>query len=233
MTFSLEDFVKEICRVTSGSIYIFCDTGKEFPQMYEHIEKVREYLRKNYNKDITILRPKKPFEYWLTERVKTRGKNKGEIGYGFPTSGARWCTDRLKVSIVEKYLNRVGEYKLYIGIAYDEPERIKQYNYPLFDWKITEKDALEYCYKRGFNWGGLYEIFNRVSCWLCPLQPLTALRKLWKHFPELWEELKELDSKSPGKFKSVYTVCELDKWFRYEEQNNITRRISRKILNTL
>ena len=23
---------------------IFCDTGKEFPQMYEHIEKVQKYI---------------------------------------------------------------------------------------------------------------------------------------------------------------------------------------------
>lgn len=23
---------------------IFCDTGKEFPEMYEHINKVREYI---------------------------------------------------------------------------------------------------------------------------------------------------------------------------------------------
>ena len=28
---------------------IFCDTGKEFPQMYEHIEKVQKYIGGGYN----------------------------------------------------------------------------------------------------------------------------------------------------------------------------------------
>jgi 3'-phosphoadenosine 5'-phosphosulfate sulfotransferase (PAPS reductase)/FAD synthetase len=28
---------------------IFCDTGKEFPQMYEHIEKVQKYVGGGYN----------------------------------------------------------------------------------------------------------------------------------------------------------------------------------------
>ena len=28
---------------------IFCDTGKEFTQMYEHIEKVQKYIGGGYN----------------------------------------------------------------------------------------------------------------------------------------------------------------------------------------
>jgi hypothetical protein len=32
--------------------------------------------------------------------------------------------------------------------------------YPLIDWNITEKQALEYCYSKGFNWSGLYEKFK-------------------------------------------------------------------------
>ena len=35
---------------------IFCDTGMEFPQMYEHIKKVDEYIFKNYNKRIEIIK---------------------------------------------------------------------------------------------------------------------------------------------------------------------------------
>lgn len=28
---------------------IFCDTGKEFPQMYDHIEKVQKYIGGGHN----------------------------------------------------------------------------------------------------------------------------------------------------------------------------------------
>ena len=70
----------------------------------------------------------------------------------------------------------------YIGIAADEPKRVKHAYYPLVEWGMTEKDCLDYCYAHGFDWGGLYEIFHRVSCWCCPLQPLSELRKLYECF---------------------------------------------------
>ena len=38
---------------------IFCDTGKEFPQMYEHIRKVKDYIKR----PITILKSEKSFDY--------------------------------------------------------------------------------------------------------------------------------------------------------------------------
>ena len=31
---------------------LFCDTGKDFPDMLDHIEKVKEYIKEKYNKDI-------------------------------------------------------------------------------------------------------------------------------------------------------------------------------------
>ena len=39
-------------------------------------------------------------------------------------------------------------------IAADEPKRVKDDIYPLFEWGITEEQALKYCYKHGFDWGG-------------------------------------------------------------------------------
>ena len=58
---------------------------------------------------------------------------------------------------------------------------------------MTEADCLKYCYDRGFTWGGLYEIWDRVSCWCCPLQGLEDLRKLREYRPELWERLRKMD----------------------------------------
>ena len=105
----------------------------------------------------------------------------------------------------------------YVGIAADEEKRIKDKIYPLYDFGITEKEALKYCYDKGFDWEGLYEIFDRVSCWCCPLQSLDNLRKLRKYFPELWEELKIMDYKTWNRFKSDYTVPQLEKRFEFEE----------------
>lgn len=107
------------------------------------------------------------------------------------------------------------------GIAFDEKERItnnkgRNINYPLVEWGITEKQALEYCYSRGLDWGGLYEKLGRVSCWCCPLSRISELRVLYNDFPELWVKLEEMDKKSFRKFRSDYSVRDLSKRFANE-----------------
>jgi len=195
---------------------IFCDTGMEFPQMYNHIEKVEKYIQR----PIITLKAKHSFEYWLAEHIKTKGKNKGKIGYGWSDFRNRWCTTLLKINVMRPYCKGNIEYH---GIAYDERQRCKtiknrNIKYPLVDWKITEKHALRYCYNKGFDWGGLYDKFVRVSCWCCPLQRIGELRILYYNFPELWQELKRLDKLSYRKFRNDYSVEELEQKFKYERK---------------
>lgn len=178
---------------------LFCDTGMEFPEMYDHIKKVDEYIQKHYGKSITYLRPLKSFEYYLLEVEKTKGKNKGKHGYGWSSPINRWCTGMLKTQTVKRFMREHAFTSdntiTCIGIAKDEPKRIKDKCYPLYDWGVTEEEALEYCYAHGFDWGGLYKDRKRLSCWICPLQGVNDLRLLYKNFPELWKRLIELNEK--------------------------------------
>ena len=186
---------------------IFCDTGKEFPDMYEHIKKVEEFI----GRPITILKADKSFDYYMFEHEKTRGKNKGQKGYGWCSGRCRWCTTLLKNNIVNNYLSKYKKegYIEYIGIAYDEPKRIKDKKYPLVEWKMTEKDCLKYCYSKGFDWNGLYEHFDRVSCWCCPLKKIKEYRTLYENYPQLWKALEEMDKKTTRPFRSDYPSVEL------------------------
>lgn len=130
-------------------------------------------------------------------------------------------TGLLKTRVLNAYLKKLKkEYEIveYIGIASDEPKRIKDGCYPLVEWGMTEKDCLEYCYSRGFDWGGLYNIFYRVSCWCCPLQALSELRKLYEHFPELWEQLRKWDDSTWRQFRKDYSVRELEICFSLEKE---------------
>ena len=197
---------------------IYCDTTKEFPNMIEHIEKVKKYVKQNYNKEITILKSKNSFDYYMFEHVKTRGKNKGQKGYSWPSPKIRWCTSYLKTNIIREYLKKYKEKEIieYIGIAYDEQMRVKDKCYPLINWKMTEDDCLQFCYERGFDWGGLYQIFKRVSCWCCPLQSINELKKLKRYFPELWKELKKMDENTYRDFRSDYSVEQLERKFQNE-----------------
>ncbi len=87
---------------------------------------------------------------------------------------------------------------------------------------MTEADCLQYCYDRGFTWGGLYEKFKRVSCYLCPFYRLDALKITWKYFPELWQHMMELDERSIKitgySFRPNCTIADLTDRFEREEK---------------
>ena len=212
------------------------DTGMEFPEMYQHLARVDAYLYQQRGLHITTLRHPKGFEWLMFEEPKQkeasilRRKEAGLplFGNGWPGVKVRWCTGQLKVHLVEKAIHeQKGARRAlsYIGIAADEAKRCKDKVYPLVDWGITEADALKICYDHGFDFGGLYRISRRASCWCCPFQRIGELRKLRKHHPELWRRLLEMDRKAlaqfgntpPGKFRADWSVEELDRRFQWEE----------------
>ena len=200
-------------------IILFCDTGLEFEGMYHHIEKLEKYI----GRPITRLKSNYDFEYLLLEHMPKRRNPElfGRKGYSWGGPRNRWCTSMLKIRIINKYLRELSkQYTLvqYVGIAADEPHRVRDLRYPLIEWGMTEKDCLEYCKVRGFDWDGLYDIFHRVSCWCCPLQSFDEMRKLRKHFPELWRKLGEWDKKTWRKFTKYYSVEELEIRFAYEDE---------------
>jgi len=181
---------------------VFFDTEWDFPEMIKHIDKLEKYI----GREIVKLKYKISFN----EAIKK---------WGFASFKRRWCTDR-KVKTINKFCNKFEPFTKYIGFAFDEQQRIKKtmgYCYPLVDWKVTEEDALKYCYNKGFDWGGLYKHFRRVSCWCCPLQPLKELKELWLYFPEYWQRLLKMQTQSSYQFRLDYTLEELDERFRKEE----------------
>lgn len=194
---------------------IFCDTGVEFPQMYEHIKKVENYI----GRKITILKADKSFEYFLLKQKKAKGNSQDILGYGFPRMHCRWCTEILKNAVIRRYYKSLeDDVKEFVGIAADEQERMKNKCYPLVEWGVTEADALKYCKEHGFDWGGLYDIFHRVSCWCCPLKSLDEVKKLMNNFPDLWEKLKGWEGKTLNNFRVDYTVPELEVKFKVEDE---------------
>ena len=200
-------------------IILFCDTGLEFEGMYRHIDKLEKYI----GIPITRLKSAQPFEYLFFEHMPKRKNPEliGRKGYSWSGPRNRWCTAMLKTRIIDRYLRELSkEYTLkqYIGIAADEPHRMREYNYPLIDWGMTEADCLAYCKERGFDWDGLYDIFHRVSCWCCPLQSYDELRKLRRHFPELWERLRYMDKNTWRNFLKNYSVEQLEARFAFEDE---------------
>lgn len=216
------------------------DTGMEFPEMYAHLAKVDEYLFRERGLHITTLRHPKGFEYLMFDEPKQKARcieNRARLGIppygnGWPGIKVRWCTGQLKTHLINKEVNRIkGKYHAlhYVGIALDEAERCKDEQYPLVSWGITEAQALQICYDRGFDFGGLYEIYRRASCWCCPFQRIDELRKLRHHHPELWTKLLEMDNRARaqfgvgplGQFKQRWSVEQLEARFAKEDELNV------------
>ncbi|MCM1524779.1 MAG: phosphoadenosine phosphosulfate reductase family protein [Ruminococcus sp.] len=210
---------------------IWCDTYKEFPAMYRHVERIKSEVE-NAGIKFTVLKNEHSYDYLMFEKPVKRKKKEiiekysDPLGFSWAGPRMRWCTRALKLDVINKHLSALKKkYSLiqYTGIAADEQYRLERkansdHIHPLVNWGWTEKMCLEYCYSKGYDWEGLYEKFNRVSCWCCPLQNLDNLRTLRKEFPGLWEELKEMDRKTWRNFRADYTAEQLEKRFALEDE---------------
>lgn len=184
---------------------IYCDVGNWMWDISDHIKKVEEFM----DMDITIID--------ISKQIKDSFEK-----LGFPRFTLRYCTG-LKRDNLNKYCRKYRPSQLtqYIGFAYDEQKRMKKgtrnrgtVSFPLIDYKLTEKDALELCYEKGFDFNNIYDHHSRLNCWCCPLQKIPELEYLYKNYPEKWDKLKEMQSESRTKFRKEASIFDLDKRFK-------------------
>lgn len=199
---------------------IFYDTGMEFKAIYNIRDKMLPILKKLGIK-YTELKPKQSFFYTMFEKQVKKRNGDTQFGYSWCGGVCRWGTTE-KLKSIEKYCFGHNEY---LGIAFDEPKRLEKQRkgfklFPLADWGMTEKDCLKYCYDRGYHWlengVDLYSILDRVSCWCCANKNLKELRNYYKHLPNYWKKLKDLQSKTVRTMKKNYSVFDLEQKFKLE-----------------
>jgi 3'-phosphoadenosine 5'-phosphosulfate sulfotransferase (PAPS reductase)/FAD synthetase len=210
---------------------VYFDTGWEFPHMEAHISQVEDIIKQK----ITRLVPRDDFNFLLARKARTRNIKNTRKGYGWPSAMRRWCTGE-KQRAINAYANSLTWQGIALpvvqclGYASDEPGRVEKhrakkipsfqdYAYPMMEWGISEERALEYCKERGLFWDGLYDIFDRVSCWCCPLGGITRARKIYHKFPTYWQRMLEMESWLPEqhrRYAGKYTVSDLDRRF-YKE----------------
>ena len=206
---------------------VFYDTGMEFNAIYEIRDKIVPILKENGIK-YTELKPEQSFEYTMFEKP-VNGKKGLHYGYSWCGGRCRWGTTA-KLKAIDKYC---ASAKQYIGVAYDEPERVKRAQEagkltPLADWKMSEQECLMFCVMHGFDWKEngiyLYKILDRVSCWCCANKNIKELRNYYKFLPDYWEKLKILQTKTDRPFKKSGTIFDLEKRFEREQSNDRIRK---------
>lgn len=170
---------------------LWFDTEREFPEILTHMEKM-----KNDFPQIKFQRVR----HWA-------GFDFLQERYGGAHKSGGWCT-AAKRDVCNQYV------RLYykndpsviecIGFTTDEKHRAdrivkakkkkkpkKKWNvrFPLLEWGMSEADCLQFCYDRGYDFGGIYEWMpsKRVSCYDCPKQSKADWEAIKIHKPELIE----------------------------------------------
>ena len=212
---------------------IFHDSGCEFQAVYNLIEKVKPLLEAKGVK-LTILKMRKTFEYMCFEHPIPEKKS-GKIhkhGYGWCGGNCHWIT-AYKIRDIQRYMKDYGEYREYVGICYDEPERWdkcdrKERLLPLVDFKMTQADCLKFCYDRGYTWTedagageiDLYkDLVDRVSCWCCRNKNLKELKNYFEKAPKYWNALVEMEKRIGEPMKKPRMLTEIEVFFRAGVEN--------------
>ena len=186
-------------------IYFECEW--DFPQMENHIAKVVA----NTGIEVTRVRNYRRF----SELVKR---------YGMPHPSGGWCTDR-KTQACNKIIRALKGTVECIGFTTDELHRAERINkkwevrFPLIEFGMSEQDCLDYCYSLGYDWEGLYEVFNRVSCFCCPKAGAKRIEQLKEHYPELYAFTMKLRSRAMT-FLSKATSDNIVLWTIYPYCDN-------------
>lgn len=204
---------------------VFYDTGMEFQSIYKIRDKILHVLKEKNIKYVE-LKPSNPFEYTMFGKQVRHRDGTTSKGYSWCGGRCRWGTTEKNRTITKYLKNNYGnDYIEYIGIASDETRRIsyekKHKSYPLVKYNMTEKDCLQYCHDKGFEWieNGieLYSILDRVSCWCCANKNIKELKNYYKHLPAYWDKLKDFQKRTDRPFKNnKVTVFDLEEKFKKE-----------------
>jgi hypothetical protein len=146
---------------------------------------------------------------------------------GFATKWTQYCTGELKKFSSCPDTKDVKNIVSYLGIAADEPIRIKRHEgrkelmLPLVEIGWDEDYCGLWC-KYNDLLSPIYTNATRGGCWFCHNQGVDQLRLLRKNYPELWAILMKWDLDSPTTFKADgHTVHDYDARFQMEDDGII------------
>lgn len=145
---------------------------------------------------------------------------------GFPIAFKCKINSDCKVGPIKKFFKGLDCIQ-YVGIAADEPERLKRLENTnkislLAKYNYTEQKAFDLCQEYDLI-SPVYQLSNRQGCWFCPNARERVCVWLKENKPHYWERLREL-SQTPNlvtyKFNRTETFEELDKRLEEKIKNN-------------
>lgn len=203
-------------------------------ELPEHIDFVRNKAKplfESWGYEVEIVRAEKDYLdlfYHVIQKSKVQERN-GKYA-GWLMGGKCYANRRLKTNPIHEYFKRLdlaGEaYTQYVGIAIDEPERLKRLEGSnkvslLQRFGFTEQMAYDLC-KEYKLLSPTYSFSRRGGCWFCPNQKYSSFAYLKTAYPELWEELRRLNTEEnvvSHNFKFDKTFEEVEELIEQEIRN--------------
>ena len=201
----------------------------ELPEHIDFIKNKAIPVFKSWGYEVKILHAKLNYMD-IFMRKPTRGKHFGTRKItGFPMSGKCQINRSVKVQPIKDFLKTVGEeFTQYIGIAIDEPVRMKRVANAgnqvslLEKYEYTEQMAFDLCKKYDLI-SPIYDFAPRGGCWFCPNARYAELKHLRTNHPDLWNKLLELENEPDliGNMWNTLTKTRIHDWeerFYWEER---------------
>ena len=186
-------------EVTWVEVMFDKETSGEVPEHRDFVYNSLKPFCENNGIRFTVLHSPKTYEDVFHQTFKS-GKNNGKK-YGFARALGCFVNRECKLKAFKEYKRRQGSNVVfYVGIAADEPKRLKRLNNKtevslLEKYGIAEKDALELCKKSNLL-SPVYEISRRNGCWFCPYTKDKELLHFLKNNGDKFDKLIEWEKES-------------------------------------
>lgn len=202
------------------------DTSGEVPEHRDFIYNVAIPKLESWGIPTLVLRAEKTFlDCFYHKRTKSKIPERNGKYYGFPMVG-RCCVNSIcKIPPLDKFLRSHADAIQYVGIAADEPKRLKRLEGNkkislLAKYGVTEIGAAELCEKYGLL-SPIYSFSRRNGCFFCPNASYRELRHLRNYHPELWKKLLDLQGEPnivrKGKFRIRESLFDIEDMFANED----------------
>ncbi len=165
---------------------VFADTGSELPETYSYLEVARRYLER-HGVGLKVVRSGNGTLYDTCKRRKV-----------VPSKIWRWSTRDYKIRPIHRYYRSLGTpIHEYLGIAYDEVERMKPSkedyitsDFPLIDWKMTREDCIAVIKSAHLP------VPVKSGCYFCPFQDIPRWQDLYVKHNDLFQKAMKLEESS-------------------------------------
>lgn len=155
---------------------VFADTGAELPETYENIKMAKAYL-KEHGICFRTVRSRNGTLYDTCKRRKV-----------IPSRIWRWSTRDYKITPIHAYYRSLKCHIYeYLGIAYDEIERMKPSKepyitslFPLVEEKIDRAGCIELIRSAGLP------VPPKSGCYFCPFNTVERWREIWMNHRRLY-----------------------------------------------